>query len=562
MRGLFLIAAGLGVWTLLPDAPKPAPVSEPPRFANPIIPGFAPDPSIVRVDDDFYLVNSSFEYFPALPIRHSTDLINWRLIGHAISDPAHGVAVGLDAVESSGGVHAATIRYDAGRFYVVSTVVVDGAPTSFIVTAENPAGPWSAPVIVEDAIGIDPSLFFDDDGRVWYTANAVAENPELPGQALIWLQELDRDTLQLKGERRFVWSGCCQGVWAEGPHLYKREGTYYLLLSEGGTSYEHAVSVAASDTVTGPYVGNSRNPILTHRHLSFDHPITGGGHADLVELADGRWYGVALGWRLINEAYGLLGRETFLFPVVWETEREGWKDPKATFPVASPLSGKIEPNYPLPFKARPSARPGGFVDGFNRSRLDLRWTARRAHPTPFHRLTEPPGQLVLNLQSASLAEGARYSFLGVRQTAFAFEADTLMTFSPATADEEAGLSVMMNDRAALTLTRRQIEDKAYVVLSKWLYGERITLAQTPVSKGPLQLRVEGDGAEFQVSVIGRSGYRQSGGEGIDGRFLAPNTLDGFNYTGLYVGLYASANGAATQTQALFDRFAYTERPTD
>ena len=240
-------------------------------FANPIIPGFAADPSIVRVGDDFYLVTSSFEYFPGLPIYHSTDLVNWELIGHALADSD---VLNLSALDSSGGVHAATIRHHDGVFYVVSTNIDDEKPESFVVTAQDPRGPWSDAVIVEDAVGIDPSLFFDDDGRAWYTANWTSPNPEFPGQAEIWVQEFDLDTFQLIGERRFLWSGCCRGVWAEGPHIYKRAGKYYLMLSEGGTSYEHAVSIAVSDKVTGPYEGNpaqSDPDPSSFEFRSFDH---------------------------------------------------------------------------------------------------------------------------------------------------------------------------------------------------------------------------------------------------------------------------------------------------
>ena len=188
------------------------------------------------------------------------------------------------------------------------------------MTADDPAGPWSAPHVLEGAPGIDPSLFFDDDGRTWYVGNHVPPDPEFDGQAEIWLQELDLERMKLIGDKHYLWRGCCGGVWAEGPHIYKRDGYYYLLISEGGTSYDHALSVAISKDITGPYQNNPRNPVLSHRQLSYDHPITGVGHADLVELQDGRWYAVALGWRLIDGVHGILGRETFLLPVTWESE--------------------------------------------------------------------------------------------------------------------------------------------------------------------------------------------------------------------------------------------------
>ena len=167
-------------------------------FSNPVIPGFAPDPSIVRVGGDFYLVNSTFEYFPGIPVYHSTDLVNWTLIGHALHDESQ---VELASIASSGGVHASTIRYHDGLFYVITTNVIDGETVNFFVTAEDPAGPWSAPYVLDGAPGIDPSLFFDDDGRAWYVGNRIPSDPEFDGQAEIWLQELDLETKQLTGER-------------------------------------------------------------------------------------------------------------------------------------------------------------------------------------------------------------------------------------------------------------------------------------------------------------------------------------------------------------------------
>lgn len=260
-------------------------------FSNPIIQGFAPDPSIVRVDDDFYLVNSTFEYFPGIPIYHSRDLVSWELLSYALTDPTQ---VDLGQIKSSDGTHASTIRHHDGRFYIITTNNVDGNMLNFIVTATDPRGPWSVPQIIEGAPGIDPSLFFDDDGRAWYVGNHIPPDPEFPGQAETWLQEVDIEDMALIGERHYLWRGCCGGVWAEGPHIYKKDGYYYLMISVGGTAYEHAVSIAISRDIAGPYRNNPRNPVLSHRQLSYDYPITGVGHADLVELADGHWYAVAL----------------------------------------------------------------------------------------------------------------------------------------------------------------------------------------------------------------------------------------------------------------------------
>ena len=552
-RGAFALLA-ISLAACASFASPDAAIGEDCSFRNPVISGFAPDPSIVRVGDDFYLVTSSFEYFPALPIYHSTDLVNWTLISHALPDSNN---LRLSTLDSSRGIHAATIRHHNGLFYVVSTNIADQKPESFVVTASDPRGPWSDAMVIKDAVGIDPALFFDDDGRAWYTANWAAPDPEFPGQALIWIQEFNLDTLQLIGERRFVWSGCCRGVWAEGPRIYKRGGKYYLMISEGGTSFEHAVSIAVSDHVQGPYEGNPRNPILTHRQLSFDHPITGVGHADLVELADGRWYGVALGWRLLDSEHGMLGRETFLFPVVWETEREWWKDDKKTFPVMSPASGKVDASYPMPFKGAIQRDNLSFVDDFDHGTLSPHWNFRRPPAAPFYELRPSQGALRLNLKPTSIAENERYAFMGVRQTSVHFEAETEMRFSTELENEEAGLVVMQNDRAALTFTINGDAERRYAILSKWLYGERTELARTIVDGDDLRLRVSGDRLDYSFYVAGDDDIWFRVGEIVDARFLSPAVLRGFNYTGLYVGLYGSSNGLPSDAYADFSRFSYS-----
>jgi len=532
---------------------KSLPVEVSDSFSNPIIPGFAPDPSIVRVDDDFYLINSTFEYFPGIPIYHSTDLVNWELIGHALEDPDE---FELQRVQSGSGIHASTIRHHDGTFYIITTNNVDGRMVNFIVTAANPAGRWSAPHVLEGAPGIDPSLLFDDDGRAWYVGNHMPTDPEFPGQAEIWLQEVDIEQMRLIGERHFLWRGCCGGVWAEGPHIYKKDGYYYLLISEGGTAYEHAMAVAVSKDIAGPYQNNPRNPVLSHRQFSYDYPITGVGHADLVELADGRWYSVALGWRLVDGVHGLLGRETFLLPVTWETEPYAWKAEKMTFPVFAPLTGKIELHTPLPFAGTRQNDEVPFRDDFDANTLHHEWNFRRAPETQFHDLQQSPGALRLRLQAGSIGEGEQYSFVGVRQRHFQFEAVARMHFAPAAIGEEAGISALLNDRSAFLLTVRRIDGGKVLRLAHNVNGERTDIATVDIDQGDLYLKVTGDylSYRFYYSKDGNN-WMPLGGE-VDGKALSPAVVGGYNYTGVYVGLYGSANSSASDNYADFDFFQY------
>ena len=249
-------------------------------FTNPILSGGYPDPSVCKAGGFFYMANSSFEYFPGIPIHKSKDLVNWTLIGHGLDRESQcNSAVNLMDVQSNGGIYAPSLRFHNGTFYIVSTAIYLDDKTkkstgkNFIITASDPAGPWSDPVVVKGAPGIDPDLFFDEDGRVWYTGNHEPTDPEFIDQKEIWMQQINLKTYQLIGDRYSLWRGACDGVWTEGPHIYKNNGVYYLMIAEGGTSFNHAVMVAKSDCITGPYISNMRNPIFSSRQLSYDNMI-------------------------------------------------------------------------------------------------------------------------------------------------------------------------------------------------------------------------------------------------------------------------------------------------
>ncbi|MEB0276723.1 glycoside hydrolase family 43 protein, partial [Cryobacterium sp. 5B3] len=280
-------------------------------FANPVLPGMYPDPSVCRVGDTFYLANSSFEYFPGLPLHSSTDLVAWTPVGHAVDRPGQARLLDLAGVPDSGGLYAPTLRHHDGVFFLACTVVGGGADASFLLTATDPAGLWSDPVFLEGARGIDPTIFFHE-GRAWWAGCRLVEPGAYPGQTEIWLRELDPVAGRLFGQEHILWNGAVAGaVWAEGPHLYAHDGWIHLLAAEGGTERNHAVSVARSRSVTGPYVGNPGNPVLSHRQLGATARVQNVGHADLVEAGDGSWWALALGVR-VRAGGHVLGRETFL----------------------------------------------------------------------------------------------------------------------------------------------------------------------------------------------------------------------------------------------------------
>ncbi|GGK90226.1 glycoside hydrolase 43 family protein [Sphaerisporangium melleum] len=508
------------------------------RFTNPILPGFHPDPSICRVGEDYYLVTSSFEWFPGVPIFHSKDLVHWRQIGHVLDRASQ---LPLDGVRPSGGIYAPTLRHHNGLFYMITTLI-DGLMESgnFIVTATDPAGPWSEPYWLPETEGFDPSLFFDDDGRAWVHGTRPARQQQYEGHTEIWLRELDLDGVKLVGEEHVLWDGAVKGaVWAEGPHIYKVDGRYHLLVSEGGTAHDHAISVARADHVTGPYTGSSRNPILTHRNLGRDHPIVGTGHGDLVQTPAGDWWMVLLAMRPYGGYHYNLGRETFLTRVHWE---DGW-------PVAEPVRPEGEaPDLPA---CRWPAPPA--CDNFDTLRLLPQWNHLRTPREPYWTLTERPGFLRLRGRPESITERANPTLIARRQEHVHFAVHTAMEFVPE-GRERAGLALVQNDdfhillvmtASGLTVIRRE-------------NGVDHTLVQADVAPGRLWLGVEAHGQEYQMLYGIRPGEWRKLGEPVDGRVLSTTMAGGF--IGAYIGVYLSGEGDPTGNVADFDWFEYLPLP--
>ncbi|MBI5930442.1 MAG: glycoside hydrolase family 43 protein [Chloroflexi bacterium] len=523
-------------------------------FHNPILPGFYPDPSICRVDEDYYLITSTFEYFPGLPIFHSRDLVHWRQIGHVIHRPSQ---LNLDGLANSKGLYAPTIRFHNGLFYVINTLIPnfkDPTPPygNFIVTATDPAGPWSDPYWLEDAPGIDPSLLFDDDGRVWYTGNRIPRTGESDhGHREIWLQELDLNSMQLIGEKYALWDGAAKrAIHPEAPHLYHIGDTYYLMIAEGGTDAYHAVTIARSKTVTGPYESCHRNPILTHRHKGYFSEIAATGHADLVQTQNGEWWMVALGVRPYSTPFEPgyhynLGRETFMAPVTWEMD--GW-------PVVNARRGGIESEFPSP-NLPPHPWPEQPVrDDFNVDTLAFCWNFLRNPREQFWNLTDRPGHLRLRLRPEQLSEWVNPSFVGRRQQHINFVAETLMDFAPENEHECAGVVVYQNSDQHFRCVVSLSHDTRMISLTKRDKKTETQLAEMPLSSNPCYLKVtaQGQAYSFFVSEDGKEWHPVA--ENVDGRILSTTVAGGF--VGTYIGLYASSSGLPSQNIADFDWFDY------
>ncbi|MDG1296111.1 MAG: glycoside hydrolase family 43 protein [Saprospiraceae bacterium] len=519
------------------------------KYVNPILPGSYPDPSICKVGDTFYLVNSTFEYFPGLPVHSSKDLVNWDLVGYGLhrEEQCKG-AVNLVDVQSNGGIHAPTIRFHKGRFYIITTNVYYHAETeetdfvNFIIHAESPAGPWSDPIVVEGAPGIDPDIFFDDDGKVWYAGTRMPDDPSFNGEGQIWMQELDPVSFQLIGEEHLLWRGACGGVWAEGPHIYKNDGRYYLLIAEGGTSFNHAVMIAVSDSITGPYVPNDRNPIITARHLSYDHWVHSVGHADIIEVEPGEWYMLALGVRGDIERGSNMGRETHLFPVTWEREPFEWKEKKYLWPVVSAESGRPDQSYELPYGVPQNLSSTTFSDDFSSEKLSLDWNYRRVPREENFQVDQRKECLRIFGSAQGPQERERSSWLGIRQTESDFSFSFKMEIDSKSTSFKAGLGFVQKDDNYL-LWDLCANDKG-------LYLEAVL--KEP-SKDPLFVKssdIDWSGSEIWMKLESRNDvYTLSySADGINYIFwdkLPANTLISKGYTGAYLGLHVIGIGSHT-----------------
>ena len=555
------------------------PLAQELSYNNPIIPGSYPDPSICRVGDDYYIVNSSFEYFPGLPIHHSKDLVNWNLIGYGLhrDDQCSG-EMNLVDVQTDGGIHAPSIRYHDGLFYIITTNVYSPGPQqptemiNFIITAEQVEGPWSNPHIIEGAPGIDPDIIFDD-GKVWYVGTHVPEKPNFNGEGEIWLQELDLDDWSLKGKRYFLWRGALYyGTWAEGPHIYKRNGYYYLLIAEGGTSLEHAVMVSVSDNIKGPYVPNARNPILTSRHLSNDYWVNSIGHADLVELADGRWYMVALGIRSEINTYSNMGRETHLIPVTWEKEPFEWKYDKIEkewsdlpdrerfeklrrvnyeWPVCSPLTGRVERSFPLPFPASSQINNESFKDNFDSETLNLEWNFRRVPQKGTYLINHKDGYLRLFSSKNVIENRKGCSLLGIRQIETDFEFSVKMLYNPSTPEVQAGVSLFQKDDNYLTFTIEK--NRKQNIMLKLMSKER---KKKPIVVQKTYFKSYNGSITFKVNSENNSyNFYYSLDNGTTFNYFTQTSSDlllSKGYTGAYMGIYSTSNGKNSEEYVDFD----------
>lgn len=526
-------------------------------FTNPILAGFYPDPSICRAGNDYYIVNSSFAYYPGLPIFHSKDLLNWQLIGHALDRPEQ---LNLDGAGVSRGLFAPAISYHNGTFYIVCTLI--DKLGNFVITAKDPKGPWSNPVALPRVNGIDPSLFFDDNGRSYIVYNSIPPNNISlhDGHRTIRMMEFDAEHLKVLGEEKLLINGgtdmAKKPVWIEGPHFLKEDGWYYLICAEGGTGYNHSEVVFRSKSVEGPFISYEKNPILTQRQLDpkRNNPVTTTGHADFTEGPDGKWWAVFLGCRPYEGDHYNTGRETFMAPVEW---KGGW-------PTINLGGEEVKYSYAIDAVADNSRElfngNYSFRDEFDQSELNKRYSFLRTVRNSWYDLNEKTSTLAIHLQPVTCSGKDNSSFVGFRQPHIKGYAATAVNFTAKAENEKAGLLVFQNENHFYYLCQSVRDGKPVVQLFKGpgkdnagKEPELLASQEIKIKAGKdllLKAEAKGDKYAFYYAVKRNKWVLML--DNVDGKFLSTKVAGGF--VGTMYAMYATSNGKPTENAAIYNWF--------
>lgn len=518
-------------------------------YKNPILAGFYPDPSICSVDSNFYLVNSTFAYYPGLPIFHSTDLVNWQQIGNAIDRPEQ---LEYSGAGVSRGLFAPDISYHKGVFYIVCTMIDKGG--NFVITAKNPAGPWSNPTYLNDVHGIDPSLFFEGDkAYIVYNSDAPDNKPEYSGHRTVRIRAFDYKGLKTYGNERILVNGGSdfskKPIWIEGPHIYKHNGWYYLSCAEGGTGFNHTQVVFRTHHLDSAFIPYNNNPILTQKHLAAErkNPVTTVGHADFVTDKNGNWHAVFLGCRPYEGDYYNTGRETFLLPVTWENN----------WPVILKDSNAVRYKIETPYrnKANRNLYNGNysFSDNFISGKLNQRFMMLR---NPKENWYSIKNGLHISLQSTTIAGTENPSFVGFRQAHINSSASTSVLFNPKNNNEKAGITIFQNEKHFAFLAISQKDDKPILELYLANNDTAVQVKQVPLknTEKPIYLKISSNNKHYQFaySTDGKNWININ--HDIDAKILSTKQAGGF--VGALYGMYATSNSQLTTNKAHFKTFKY------
>src|SRR5574344_211144 len=496
-------------------------------YNNPVIPGFHPDPSVCRVGDDYYLVNSSFGYFPGVPLFHSKDLVNWEQIGNCLSRPSQ---INISKASTWGGIYAPTIRYDNGMFYMITTNVSDKG--NFIVHTKDPRGEWSDPVWIKQK-GIDPSLFFEN-GNCYLVSN--------PDNG-IYLCQINPMTGEQLSESKLIWNGT-GGRYPEGPHIYKKDDWYYLMISEGGTEYGHKLTIARSRAIDGPYLGNPSNPILTHINQNAQsNPIQGTGHGDIVEADDGSFWMVCLAFRPQSGSNHIIGRETYLAPVRWD--KNAWPVVNGDGTINLHMDVHTLPQHPFDKKPpRTSFYSGNlgpeWIYLLNPKQDNYIFKSQRLH---------------LKATPTALDSNESPTFVGRRQEHIDFTAATTVSLCKGIFNDEAGITVYMCNDSHYDIFIREEKDLHKSVVLRYRLGAMTHIEKVAnITNDKLQLQIKGDKDYyyFSFSTDGKTFVNMGK---MDTRYLSSETAGGF--TGAVIDMFSVCGTPSSEGYGEFEYFDYS-----
>ena len=504
------------------------------QYYNPVLAGFYPDPSVCRVGDTYYLVNSSFTFFPGVPLSTSKDLVNWQPAGHVLDRPSQ---VPLKGQHVSGGIFAPAISYNKKNktFYMITTNVGAG---NFFVKTKDPSKGWSEPIYLPKIDGIDPSFFFDDNGKGYIVHNGpVVGGADYEGQRAIRLFEFDVKGDSIKGDFKQILRGGThveeKPIWIEGPHLFKKGKFYYLMCAEGGTGGWHSEVILRAKNPMGPWEENPNNPILTQRtglDPNRKDPVSSAGHADIVEDGKGNWWAVFLACRPYEEDMYNTGRDTYLLPVTW---KDGWPEilakntPIATVGEKAGLKPNGQNLYSGNFE---------YTDNFE-SINNSRWMILRDYKDFFVKETDKKG-ITFKLLPGNIYQREPMSAIWARQQHGTFTAETALNFTPRNDKDIAGLALLQKEDHNFVLGKTMKNGKLMLTLTR-AEKNNVTIASTPIKDGELRLKVEGHDRYYDFYYAEQGGDWQLLAKGVDASNLSTQKSGGF--IGAVIGLYASSN---------------------
>lgn len=534
------------------DYYKNNPLPDNSHFYNPILPGWYSDPSICKNGDDYFLVTSTFTYFPGVPIFHSKDLVNWKQIGHVLDRPSQLENFQGQAV--SGGIFAPAINYNPHNetYYMITTNVGAG---NFFVKTKDPFGSWSDPIYLPEVGGIDPSFFFDDDGRAYIVNNDGMDGKELySGHRSIRVREFDVETDKTIGAWKMLVNGGVnlaeKPIWIEGPHLYKINGKYFLMAAEGGTSVNHTEVIFRGDSPMGEFKPWDKNPILTQKHLSENrsNPITCAGHADLIQAKEGDWWAVFLACRPIDNKFENLGRETFMIPVKWSDD-------------GYPYMTKDDEVIPMILKREGVTRneetiSGNFEwrDNFDSPTIGMEWMTLRSPATDLYSLTDNPGYLSLKGSDIKASEKKTPAFISRRMQHHQFTATTRMYFNPSHELDAAGILLFKDEKHHLFLALQGLGKEKEIRIEQVNDSTNNVLVKNTISlenDQPIDLKVVSNGTDYDFYYAIDGSTWQPLAKGISARELSTANAGGF--TGSTIGLYATSQPTINSEQSAVNK---------